>query len=1239
MPNKPTFDTIGDEPLEARIVAWVLGETSAFEAAELERLCDERPELLVFRRRMRALHGLLTEAEAAESDHSTKLPPEKRKLLDDIFGEDTSATLLEAQREARIRSGWRHRMLAIAACLLLLVVLGGLAAPRMLRMSKNAAVAMHARTSSQPSSSVASEVAINELKKAVREQEDKVEERRKVLASIVRSKGIIYRGEGADDDNGARSALDTFNQVETEKRQTESMLQNLLKYDKDQLMTYASGLQLPDNAVQTLYPKYIEQKSKLESLKKQGVGDQHPELQAQQQVTESMKKQLDEGVVQLRDTLQAKLELAEARYKRAAIAKNEKRSDAIKRGLDAQDYSDAKREFESEQDMLQQLKLKLIDRQISRSMPDQALALNDAAAKPAPSVSPRSTNDTRVHLKTDYPPELIEGTPKAILPELKAIPYEAPVAGGKNSLKADQPAKAPAASRPESALATNSKERAATRAKLVMPDDDGDRLGDGGAGAGRSFGGGIGTGNGAASASGAVDQLYAAPPNTGSLAQLDRKTGVPPVMEDSAFRLSADESTGGTPVSPDRRPACPPSAQPAPPAAAKPAATSPPAREVRARIAGPAPEEGAAHSLAKRGSKLEAGADSSERNATVAGGKPDKADPAASELTRRTEVLPTLRGGLTRDWDKQLAPAEIEADENNRAGSVALADFGAIPAPAFGNVGAGADYKTPGLDVDYRDKNRAGEAKDFGGFVNYGSPIQRGGESTETDSRALAAEKSTSEVIREFSKKPNMAGAAGPAATQPEAAANAEASKVMEQLDRAEPEVQEAKPAEPPALDLSAEGTAAAVPYSTFSLSISDASFKMAQAALAFGQRPDPASIKVEQFYNAVDYGDPAPSRSEPVAARVEQAAHPVIPGRNLVRVALRTAAAGRAAAQPLRLTLLVDQSGSMTREDRRLAMDNALTQLGGLLTKNDLVTVIGFSRSPRLLADALTGDQANLLSEVVNQAASEGGTNLEEALKLGEQMAMQRLTPGAQNRIVLFTDGAANLGDANPARLAEKIKALRQKGLAFDIAGFGTSELNDRLLGELARHGNGRYSVAGAEADADGSFARQLAGAFRPAAENVKVQVRFNPQRVGKYKLLGFEEHRLKTEDFRNDAVDAAELAAEEAGVALYQVEPLADGSGEIGEVSVRFRDAASGQMVERSWTIPYEASAPAFDQAAPSLQLAGLAMLAAEKLRGGPLAEAIDFKRLAAPRATVKQYYSNSRRVMEMLEVVDKL
>ncbi|MEI6655857.1 MAG: von Willebrand factor type A domain-containing protein [Verrucomicrobiota bacterium] len=1184
MSLKPTFDTIGDEPIEARIVAWVLGDASAFEATELERLCDERPELLVFRRRMLALHGLLIEAEAGEADHSAKLPPAKRKALDELFGVENPEIFLASERESRTHRGWRGRMLAIAACLALMVVLGGLAAPRLFRMSKMVPLAANERTFTNPSAAVESEVTIRELKKAIRAQEDTVEERRKLLANITRSKGIVYHGAGMEDDKGAKSTLDTFNQLETEKLQLEGMIQSLLKYDKDQLMTYASGLQLPDNAVQTLYPKYLEQKSKLESLKKQGVGDRHPELQVQQQVTESMKKQIDEGVVQLRDTLQAKLDLADARYKRALTSKNEKRNDAVKHGLDTVSYADVKRDLEGDEQLLQQMKLKLLGEEIASKMPDQCLALNDAA-KPASSMALRSGSESLVPLKTNYPPELIEGTPKAILSELKSIPYEAPVPQGlamESGRKHDKEIPQAPQAKATSDLAANPAKGSRALDKLRTDAPAASKP--------------------AASPPSAPLLAKNRAPETAAVHDLEgrHRAGVIAIELADSSTPRADGDVDG----PSNKPA----------EQTDPFGEMTPLTSLNGGTVGGLGGQG-------NGRGFGQGSSSGVAHATAAA----KPAAASAPVLSRTEVLPTLRGMIrdTAEGNYNLGKYDaakkeyenvLRTDPSNRAARRGLEVI--------------ASAKSAYYRAAY-DQTRAELLMDVDKAWELELP---------KESSPRTEPPSTTDLFKAFNKQADMAAPAQPGAMTP-ADTKEKDEKLPEPPGAAEPEGEKAKPEEPPALDLTAEGTAAAAPYSTFSLSISDASFKMARAALARGERPEPASIKLEQFYNAVDYGDPAAGGSEPVAAWVEQAAHPVIPGRNLVRVALRTGAAGRSASQPLRLTLLVDQSGSMAREDRRLAMQNALTQLGGLLTKNDSVTVIGFSRRPRLLADALPGDQASRLNEVVNQAASEGGTNLEEAMKLGEQMALQHQTAGAQNRIVLFTDGAANLGDANPLHLAERVKALRQKGLAFDVAGIGTNELNDRLLAELARHGNGRYSVAGAETDPDGGFARQLAGAFRPAAENVKVQVRFNPQRVGKYRLLGFEEHRLKTEDFRNDAVDAAELAAEEAGVALYQVEPLADGTGELGEVSVRFRDTASGRMVERSWTIPYEATAPAFDQSAPSMQLAGLALLAAEKLRGGPLADAIDFKLLAAPRATVKQYYSNSRRVAEMLEVVGKL
>jgi len=322
------------------------------------------------------------------------------------------------------------------------------------------------------------------------------------------------------------------------------------------------------------------------------------------------------------------------------------------------------------------------------------------------------------------------------------------------------------------------------------------------------------------------------------------------------------------------------------------------------------------------------------------------------------------------------------------------------------------------------------------------------------------------------------------------------------------------------AIDLMAEMSAQEEPFSTFSLHVSDASFRVAAAALERGERPDPEAVRPEEFYNAFDYGDPAPTAGEPVACAIEQCAHPLLPSRNLVRVGVRTAAAGRGAGQPLRLTVMLDNSGSMERADRRAAVQAAMEQLASLLGPQDVVTVVGFARQPRLLCDRVSGEGVKAqLEGLVERTPAEGGTNLEQALALADELAMRQFDAGAQNRIVLLTDGAANLGNADPEELAKRVEGLRQKGVSFDAAGFGTAGMNDRMLERLTRDGNGRYYVVDGPEDADEQFAKKLAGAFRPAAENVKVQVRFNPARVGGYRLIGFEEHRLKKRAKLDDA------------------------------------------------------------------------------------------------------------------------
>ncbi|MEM7014695.1 MAG: YfbK domain-containing protein, partial [Verrucomicrobiota bacterium] len=312
--------------------------------------------------------------------------------------------------------------------------------------------------------------------------------------------------------------------------------------------------------------------------------------------------------------------------------------------------------------------------------------------------------------------------------------------------------------------------------------------------------------------------------------------------------------------------------------------------------------------------------------------------------------------------------------------------------------------------------------------------------------------------------------------------------------------------------------------------------------------------------------------------------------------------------------------------------------QLARQLQAQDQVTLIAFSRQPKILADSVPGNNALQLANLIASSASDGGTNLEAALKAGFEKALDQKVDGAQNRVILITDGAANLGDAEPDRLAKIVEFMRNNGIAFDAAGVGAEGYNDEILETLTRDGDGRYYFLNKPEDADEGFAKQIAGALRPAAMNVKIQVQFNPDRVGKYKLLGFEKHRLNKEDFRDDTVDAAEMAAEEAGVAVYQIEPLPEGRGDIGTVSVRFRDVSSGRMVERKWPIPYEASAYRINEAATEVRVASVAALFAAKLKDDPVGDRATYKDLANIVNTLPANVKQNTRVQQLQTMIQQ-
>ena len=416
--------------------------------------------------------------------------------------------------------------------------------------------------------------------------------------------------------------------------------------------------------------------------------------------------------------------------------------------------------------------------------------------------------------------------------------------------------------------------------------------------------------------------------------------------------------------------------------------------------------------------------------------------------------------------------------------------------------------------------------------------------------------------------------------------------------------------------------------FSTFSLNVADVSWKLAGASLEKGQMPDPSTVRSEEFINALDYRDPAPPPGAPLAFAFERARYPFAHNRDVVRFALKTAALGRQQGRPLNLVLLLDNSGSMERADRVSIIHEALKVLAAQLQPQDKISVIAFARTARLWIDGLPGSQAGELAQKVGELNPEGGTNLEEAMNLGYATARRHYLEKGINRVVILTDGAANLGNVEPEVLKQQVEENRKQGIALDCFGIGWEGYNDDLLEVLSHNGDGRYGFVNSPEEAATEFAAQLAGALKVTASDVKVQIEFNPRRVTAYRQVGYAKHQLKKEQFRDNTVDAAEIAAEETGNALYILEVNPSGNGPLGTVRVRYKVPGTSDYHELEWEAPYTGGSVPLEQASPALRLAVSSAAFAEWLINSPFGAEVTPDRLLGYLSGVPEIYGADSR-----------
>lgn len=426
-------------------------------------------------------------------------------------------------------------------------------------------------------------------------------------------------------------------------------------------------------------------------------------------------------------------------------------------------------------------------------------------------------------------------------------------------------------------------------------------------------------------------------------------------------------------------------------------------------------------------------------------------------------------------------------------------------------------------------------------------------------------------------------------------------------------------------------------PISTFGVDVDTGSYSIVRRKILEGQPVPPAAVRVEEFLNYFRYSYAPPVDERPFAVHFEAAPSPFAPGRDLLRVALKAREVPAHARKKAHLVFLVDVSGSMDSPDKLPLAQRSLRILTDNLRPGDTVALVTYAGSTRVVLEPTGVEDRRRIYAAIDELSAGGSTAMGSGIELAYQLAIRQVRPDSISRVIVLSDGDANVGNTTHDSILATIQGHLQEGVTLSTVGFGTGNYQDTLMEQLADRGNGNYSYIDSLAQARRVFEEQIVGTLEVVAQDVKVQVEFDPRAVVSYRLIGYENRFVADRDFANDRVDSGDVGAGHAVTALYEIQRAPSASGALATVRIRAKQPGGSVSVEHTYPFTLEAWRSSFAGASADFRFAAAVMGLAEHLRRSPHAAGV---RLDAIRELARSSaQSGDRDRQEFLELVDTL
>lgn len=400
--------------------------------------------------------------------------------------------------------------------------------------------------------------------------------------------------------------------------------------------------------------------------------------------------------------------------------------------------------------------------------------------------------------------------------------------------------------------------------------------------------------------------------------------------------------------------------------------------------------------------------------------------------------------------------------------------------------------------------------------------------------------------------------------------------------------------------------TAAFDPMSTFRMTTNTASAGVILNQLRNRRRIDRSMVRIEEMLNYFRYESAAPEKE------MFEIGYELMDVDDEHKYLYINVQGREEVKERQNIIILLDVSGSMSgnAEQTQAMIATIVSKLGN----GDKLSLITYSSDDCVEMEAFTvngpEDRIRVLEKLLSieiSGCTYGSKGIETAYKIGRKHYID----GGNNQVILITDGDLNFGITDKGGLEELIERKKKDNLFLSVIGTGLWNYKDDKLETLSKHGNGVYRTVNNLADVKKSINEEYSSLVNIIAKDVKAQVEFNPEVVGSYRLLGFENRALAREDFTNDKVISEPFGSGGYGVAVYELKMktgdapaesglkysklVTTGSREVGTIRIRYKEPLEDVSHELEKVI--EAADASYTD---NLRLAFVVYVCSEKLRG---------------------------------------